>query len=141
MLKGLAIQGDLLARGASPEEVWSVTHQLLVRALDLDECRFETFGTRAAGLPRIESRFGPKPTVMKFLGGGFALPPEGAELAVEHDGAMLGRIVCVPGEQRHGVSLVRRRFAVTAAEQFAVSLSSAGRRPLQPPERGADLVP
>jgi Domain of unknown function (DUF4118) len=131
MLRGLAIQGDLLARGASPEEVWSVTHQLLVRALDLGECRFEAFGTRAPGLPRIESRIGPRPTVMKFLGGGFALPPEGAELAVEHDGEMMGRIVCMPGEQRHGVSLIRRRFALTAAEQFAVSVWSSGRRPQQ----------
>jgi hypothetical protein len=129
MLRGLGTQADLLARGAAIEEVWSVTRQLLVRALDLDDCRYEPFGTRAPGLPRIESRIGPRPTVMKFLGGGFALPPEGVELAVEHDGDMLGRIVCVPGEQRHGVSLVRRRFALTVAEQFAVSVASTGRRP------------
>jgi hypothetical protein len=128
MLRGLAVQGDLLARGASPDEVWSITHQLLVRALELDDCRFEPFGTRAPGLPRLESHVGPKPTVLKFLGDGFALPPEGAELAVEHHGEMLGRIVCIPGEQHHGVSQVRRRFALTAAEQFAVSVASSGRR-------------
>jgi hypothetical protein len=125
MLSGLAIQGDLLARGASPEEVWSVTRELLVQSLFLEDCRFEMFGTKAAGLPRLESRFGPRPTVMRFLGGGFALPPEGAELAVEHDGEMLGRIVLVPGEQVRGVSLVRRRFALTAAEQFAVAVYRA----------------
>jgi hypothetical protein len=105
--------------------VWTTTRDLLIETLYLEECRYEPFGTEAPPLQRLGSNLGPRESVMRFLKGGFALPPEGAELVVEHEGDVLGRIVLLPGSDRPGVSLPRRRFAVTVAQLFAVAAAGA----------------
>jgi hypothetical protein len=121
MLAGLALQADLLARGAPTAEAWAVTRSVLIDHLLLADCRYEPAAGSWAD-PGASRNGRPAPSVLTFTAGGFALPPEGAELSVEHGGRMLGRIVLVPRADRPGVSPLRRRFAITAAEQFAVAV-------------------
>jgi hypothetical protein len=125
----LLTAAEYVAAGKPIEEVWAVTRDTLVRSLDLSACRYEPFGTDAPPLVRITAREPiPRQPWLVFIGRGYALPELGAEMAVMHDGQMLGRIVLIPAG-RTGIPIATRRSALIAADLFGAAAAAA------PPER------
>lgn len=120
MLALLELHTDLVAAGASLSEVWAVTRRALMAELRVASARFEPAGTYQDRLPRIAPGEMLSNQRLSYVGHGFELPEEGAELPVTMNGEALGRIVLVP-TPGWGASIKARRFAVTLAEQFAVA--------------------
>lgn len=123
LLADLLTIGHLNAIEASSDVVWQQIRSQLVDSLSLDDCRFEAPDAITRQLPRLD-RTGdtPREFFRRFLGRGFELPPEGAEIVVQHGGVSFGRIVLVPGEG-DGVTVSQRRVAVALAEQLGLALS------------------
>jgi len=125
LLSGLLATSACVAEGRPIEDVWTLTRDTLVGTLHLAACRFEPFGTEAPPLPRISAETTtPRQPRMLFIGRGFALPEEGAELAVMHRGDMLGRIVVLPAEPI-GLPAATRRSAVIITSLFAAAAAAS----------------
>ena len=118
----------VIAAGANLDEVWPVVRRALIAQLDLAAVRFEPvpFRDRYTSLSRqgqIES------ATLTYEPGGFALPAEGAAVAVAAGGRPLGRLVLVPQPHR-GTTRSQRRVAVALADQLAIAASRT--QPLHP---------
>ena len=110
------------ASGAPVERVWDQVRSQLLTMLSLVDCRFETPEEVTRPLPHIDRSGGlARSRFQRFLGRGFELPPEGAEISVGHGGVAFGRIVLIPGDG-HGATLKERRVAVALAEQYAIAM-------------------
>ena len=136
MLAVLAIQADLLARGASADDVWAVTRRALLEHLELQTVRFEPFGTEAPALPRL-NRGEPMPrltgariTFHRLGRRGLLLPDDGAEIVVGPSSRPIGRLVLLPAPDAEGVSTTARYFALALAEQLGTVLTRDVVRPL-----------
>jgi hypothetical protein len=113
----------LSATGAPTDAVWQQIRTELVDMFHLDDCRFETPDQATRPLVRIDPAGGmPRQFLHRFLGRGFELPPEGAEIVVQHDTDVYGRIVLIPGESE-GATVAERRVAVGLAEQLGLAMS------------------
>jgi hypothetical protein len=117
----------LVASGAPLDQLWPAAQSAIVEELGLRSCRFEP-APYSGPLPSVRPS-GRLEGPLEWSRQGFALPPTGSQLVVEHDGRLLGRLVLdpVPG---HGVSVEQRRTAVALADQLAVALDRS--RPLSP---------
>ena len=136
MLTVLAILTDLLAAGASVDEVWAVTRRALVEQVHLAAARFEPFGTEAPPLPRMTSaesaprEHGADVAVLRLGRRGFLLPAGGVEIALMRGEEPVGRLVLEPAAGNEGVPVTARQFALTVAEQFSVVAAGGARRTL-----------
>jgi len=125
---GLEAVAAIVAADGGMAQVWSVVRRVLVDQLGLDACGFEPapFAADRAHLERSGRLPG---TEHRLAAGGFALPSEGADIAVTHGGQLLGRIVLMPRPGR-GTTKAQRRMAVALADQLAVA---AARTPVLQP--------
>ena len=110
----------LVAADAGNIAVWREVRSALVDGLHLADCRFEA--GPAVGRVEIAPTGRILANHLDFTGDGFALPPEGADLAVEFDGQRIGGIVLVP-QPKTGSQREERRMAVALADLLAVSMA------------------
>jgi hypothetical protein len=111
----------VVASGADLDEAWPTIRGALLEQLELASCRFEPvpFIDQYTALGRdghIDS------TTLHYEPGGFALPPEGAVVAVVAGNRQLGRLLLLPSPHR-GTTRSQRRVAVALADQLAVAAS------------------
>ena len=120
--RSLVIVAERLAAGDSPDDLWPLIRDDLVRELRLGDCRYEPRPTTV--LPAV-GRTGSLPSTALRLGpDGFDLPPAGVVIDVSGRGRSFGQIVLVPAE--HSPSQrEQRRIAVALADLFAVALDRA----------------
>lgn len=117
---------ELAADGADADEVRERVQDELVQLLSLGGIRFEPGAHAGEARPVLDHRGVVGERHRLFVDGEFALPREGADLAVAYGGHELGRLVLLPGERQTGVSLAQRLCAVALADQLACSLAFAG---------------
>ncbi len=126
----------LLAEDAPAPEVWEAVRAGLIDVLHLADCRFES--GPEAGRVHIGKSGRILANQLEFAGDGFALPPEGAELAVVFAGERIGGILLVP-RPHEGSPREDRRMAVALADLLAVTLAHRPEpidRASTPPEGG-----
>jgi hypothetical protein len=114
---------ELIVSGARADDLVRAVENELEALLELEHCTYETppFGMPLA---RLERNGAVVSSVHRLVGGEFALPEEGVELAVVGGGRQLGRLVLVPRPDV-GVALDRRVVAVALADQLGAALSPA----------------
>jgi hypothetical protein len=117
----------LAAAGTPLEGLWPVVRDGITDELGLKSCRFEP-APYLDQYPTL-ARSGRFDGAMRWTPTGFELPAEGAQLVLERDGRLLGRLVLEP-TPGHGVSVDERRVAIGLADQLTVELARA--KPLQP---------
>jgi K+-sensing histidine kinase KdpD len=112
----------LVAAARPVDEVWPVVRQAITDELGLQGCRFEP-SPYAGNLPAV-SHSGKLEGQLHWAKEGFELPLDGSQLAVEHDGRLLGRLVldATPGR---GVTMDQRKVAIALADQLGVALDRA----------------
>jgi hypothetical protein len=98
----------------------------LTSTLGLAGCRLEP-GYPDGSRPLVDRTGAVDSRVYRYAAGGMELPPEGADLAVIHQGRTLGHVVLVPTPRR-GTSRDQRRVAVALSDLLAVAV---GVRPLE----------
>jgi hypothetical protein len=114
---------ELVAAGASSQDLIDTAVAELTRLLALLGCRFEATATGPA-LPLLE-RSGRIETPYRRVGpdGELALPPLGVRLPVVGDGHQVGSIVLDP-DPDIGVTLEARVVAVALADQLGAALAA-----------------
>jgi Domain of unknown function (DUF4118) len=110
----------LVANDAPPTAVWEAIRSGLTEELLLADCRFEAGPERGRIVIGRNGRIlSPQ---LEFVGGGFSLPVEGAEIPVMFAGGRLGAIVVKP-RPRTGTQREERRVAVALADLLATSMA------------------
>jgi hypothetical protein len=112
------------ASGTPVDEIVTDVAAEIAGLLDLRDCRFERppFG---APLPRIERNGAISGvTTRRYVGAGFALPEEGAELPVLGRGVQVGRFVLEPAHA-HGAPIEELVVAVALADQLGAAIAAA----------------
>jgi K+-sensing histidine kinase KdpD len=113
---------ELVATGATSDEIRSTVEDELVALLSLVECRYES-APSASRLPRIDRTGAVDGAHRRWLGGEFSLPGLGAEIPVVARGRDLGRLVLIP-DISVGVSLEERIVAVALVDQLGAALAA-----------------
>jgi hypothetical protein len=113
---------ELVASGASSDEVLTTVRDELVELLSLVECRYEA-APFTSTLPRIERTGGVEGAHRRWISGEFTLPGLGAEIPVAARGRTFGRLVLVP-DLDTGVSIEERIVAVALVDQLGAALAS-----------------
>jgi glycine/D-amino acid oxidase-like deaminating enzyme len=114
---------ELVAAGASSDDLIDTAVTELTQVLSLLGCRFEVDATGPT-LPVLE-RSGRIESPYRRVGidGELALPPLGVRLPVVGDGHQVGSIVLDP-DPDHGVTLEARVVAVALADQLGAALAA-----------------
>ena len=113
--------GELVSAGAPVADVVEAVEREVTGALDLQACRYEP-APSGPPLPTLRHNGTLDIHTHRWAGTDFALPPEGAEIAVRAGDEPLGRLVLEP---RPGVGAPReeRLLAVALADQIAVAVA------------------
>jgi hypothetical protein len=113
---------ELVASGASSDDVLRTVQDELVGLLSLVECRFEA-APSASTLPTIERTGGVEGSHRRWIDGEFTLPGFGAQIPVAARGRQFGRFVLIP-DLTKGVSIEERIVAVALADQVGAALAA-----------------
>jgi hypothetical protein len=113
---------ELVAQGASPDQVLATVRDDLVELLSLVECRYEP-APFVSSLPRIERTGAVEGAHRRWIGGEFTLPGLGAEIPVAARGTTYGRLVLIP-DISMGVSIEERIVAVALVDQLGAALAT-----------------
>jgi len=113
---------ELVASGATADEVLDTVRGELVELLGLVECRYEAapFGS---ALPRVERTGAVEGAHRRWISGEFTLPGFGAEIPVAARGRTFGRFVLIP-DLSVGVSIEERIVAVALVDQLGAALAT-----------------
>ena len=116
---------DLVASGNPVDEIVQQVSSELTGMLSLRGCRFEEPPfTVQPGLPTVERNGTISGTkTHRFVGGGFAMPAEGAVLPVQGRGRPVGRFVLEPGDP-HGASVEELVVAVALADHLGAAIAA-----------------
>ena len=117
---------ELLAGGASVQEMWETVRQDLIRLMHVADCRYEDASDSITELPLVSRSGTLQMRHRVWVDSGFQLPDGGAAIPVIHAGATYGQIVLIP---RSGSGSLRdeRRLAVALADQLGTAVALAGR--------------
>ena len=113
---------ELVASGASTDQVLTKVQEELVELLSLVECRYEATPA-ASTLPRVERTGAVDGAHRRWIGGEFTLPGLGAEIPVVARGTTFGRLVLIP-DPAAGVSIEERIVAVALVDQLGAALAA-----------------
>jgi K+-sensing histidine kinase KdpD len=113
---------ELVASGASSDDVLHMVQDELVVLLSLVECRYEP-APFVSSLPTIERTGAVEGSHRRWIAGDFTLPGFGAQIPVNGRGQQFGRFVLVP-DLSVGVSIEERIVAVALADQVGVALAA-----------------
>jgi K+-sensing histidine kinase KdpD len=113
---------ELVASGASSDQVLTVVRDELVELLSLVECRYEA-APFASTLPRVERTGAVDGEHRRWISGEFTLPDLGAEIPVAARGTTFGRLVLIP-DLSHGVSIEERIVAIALVDQLGAALAT-----------------
>jgi hypothetical protein len=113
---------EQVANGADVRTVSRTVQRELMALLSLRDCRFERLPYPST-LPRLERNGTLATTVHRYVGGDFALPPEGVAVPVLSHGDEVGRLVLVP-DPKIGVTLEARIVAIALADQLGAAIAA-----------------
>jgi len=122
-LKRVVHVAQLAADGADSETLIAAVESEIRLELRLAEARFEMGGVAGEDRPIIDERGVIVQPLRLFLDEGFALPAEGADIAVAYRGRDFGRLVLRP-QRPMGIPGDQLRCAVAIADQLAAALAS-----------------
>jgi hypothetical protein len=118
---------NLAASSAAVDTIAEAVASELTSMLDLRSCRFEEppyVEPVGADLPTVERNGAISGvTSHRFVGGGFAIPEDGALLPVQGRGRVVGRFVLEPGDP-HGASIEELVVAVALADHLGAAIAA-----------------
>ncbi len=115
---------DLVARGASIDDVLAAVTQELRALLSLHDCWLE-FHPFVYVMPRLERGGTIGQAEHRWFGGGVSLSEDGVELPVLEQGFEVARIVLI-GNPEVAVTIEERVVAVALSDQLGAALALAG---------------